>query len=101
MTAARRAKSGPGPRVPSLPDAPDFSAARCATCPPGQRHLWTSEDHADRLAARNLCRTCPVLAGCRTWALSLPAYADSAIYAGMTGAERLAAKRAAVKRQAS
>lgn len=93
--AARPGTAGQ-PYIPALPPQPvALARGRCVTCPPHLRHLWTSDSRAEREAAQRMCQACPALDGCRQWALALPGYYDSAVYGGMTGTERQAARRAA------
>lgn len=80
------------PQVPDLPYPPDLSRGRCATAPPGLRHLWTSRYAAERHAAKLICLACPVLDACREWAVKLPVK-DYGIYGGMEWADRVRAKR--------
>ena len=79
------------PPIPDIPRQPDLSAGRCATS--GHADWWTSSDHAEREMARGICRCCPLLAACREWALSALPTADSSVYAGMSGAQRIAERR--------
>lgn len=95
--ARRRVPPKPGgmPAIPSLPQPPaSLEGGVCATAPPGRRGWWTSEDYAERKAARRACLACPVLAECRAWALALPVpYADAAVYGGLLGTERRRLRR--------
>ncbi|HCU92944.1 MAG TPA: hypothetical protein DHU96_09480 [Actinobacteria bacterium] len=80
------------PVLPVLPRRPDFSAGRC--CSPGaDRGWWTSHDQREREAAIWACKSCPVLAACREWAMSSLPIADTAVYAAMTANERIQARR--------
>jgi hypothetical protein len=94
---ARRPPPKPGgkPMIPSLPQPPaSLESGVCATAPPGRRGWWTSDDYAERKAARRACLACPVLAECRSWSLTLPMPdADAAVYGGMLGAERRRLRR--------
>jgi hypothetical protein len=58
------------------------------------RPYWTSEARDERSYAAILCQRCPVQPECATWSLALP-ITDTAVYAGLSAAERLRAKRAA------
>jgi hypothetical protein len=84
------------PPIPSYPPPPDFSRGLCTTVPPRMRTWWTSSDRTEREAAARACQGCPVFTPCQTWSLALPV-TDSAIYAGMSGAERLKRKREALR----
>ncbi len=57
----------------------------------GTPNWWASRDQRERRAAIWICRSCPVLAACREWSLSLPSTDTSTIYAAMTASERIAA----------
>src|SRR5262249_54984146 len=81
---------------------PDLSAGRCqpGNHPAEMRGAWTSERPLLREAATWYCTACPVLEPCRTWALDGMAVStwsgcDTSIGAGMTRAERGAARRPA------
>jgi hypothetical protein len=64
----------------------------CATHP--QPHLWGSGDPGERLAAQRLCLSCPALAPCRAWALSLRTADDLVtVLGGQTPHERRLARR--------
>jgi WhiB family redox-sensing transcriptional regulator len=71
----------PWPNVPGMAPRPDLSLGRCTTmaCP----EWWTSRDPGEREAACHACSSCPVLAACREWSLTLP-LSDHAIYGGLT-----------------
>jgi hypothetical protein len=84
------------PRIPSYPDPPDWSRARCTTAPQGIRAYWTSDAADERAYAQALCGRCPVQPECAIWSLALPV-TDSAVYAGMSQAERLRRKRRAMR----
>jgi hypothetical protein len=76
------------PRLPPMPPAPDWSRAFCQRAPSHMRPYWTSTIPAEREAASHACRTrCPVQAECELWSLALPLN-DSAVYAGLSQAER-------------
>jgi hypothetical protein len=77
---------------PLVKPTPDLSRGLCATAPRGQRGWWTSTDPDERRAAQRACLSCPVLAACAEWSLSLPA-TDPAVYGGMLQDERLARRR--------
>jgi hypothetical protein len=47
---------------------------------------------ADRARAIHICQRCPVRPACMLWALSLP-ISDTAVWGGMSAAQRLALKR--------
>jgi hypothetical protein len=71
-------------------------ALREGTCARHPRpSLWLSpRTAAEQEAARHICRACPVLEPCLTWALSLPAAADlDVILGGLTAGERAALRR--------
>lgn len=91
---------GAVPVILDLPQQPaSLTRGLCATAPPGRRAWWTSEDPAERKAARRFCLACPALAECRAWALGLPvADADVAVYGGMLAEERRRLKRATSRR---
>jgi hypothetical protein len=84
------------PPIIDLPKPPDWSAATCQRVPFPVRAYWTSDARDERAYAATLCGRCPVLEACRTWSLALPVV-DMAIYAGMSQAERLRRKRAAMR----
>jgi hypothetical protein len=73
----------------------DLRQGICATGALPARY-WTSGDRVAREAARLACSTCPVLAACASWSLSLPG-TDAAIYGAMTVRERVAHKREAAR----
>jgi hypothetical protein len=73
------------PATAALPRMPDFSAGRCFFHP--HSDWWTSDDRNERDLARRACLSCPLLAQCAEWSLSLP-NSDAAIYGGMTSSER-------------
>jgi hypothetical protein len=81
------------PPIPDYPPPPDWSRATCTTS--GFRY-WTSDDREERAYASVLCQRCPVLDACARWSLCLPVV-DTAVYAGMSQAERLRRKRAAMR----
>jgi hypothetical protein len=58
------------------------------------RSYWTSESPAEREAAKHACKTrCPVEPECAVWSLALPLN-DSAVYAGLSQAERRRRRKA-------
>jgi hypothetical protein len=57
--------------------------------------LWTATGRAQREAACNICRACPVLALCRAWAVAAVPSSDGAVYAATGPAERARLRRAA------
>ncbi len=63
---------------PVLPHQPDLSAGKCSS-PKAKPGWWTSRDQREREAAIWACRSCPVLAACREWSLSLPV-TDMSVY---------------------
>jgi Transcription factor WhiB len=81
---------------------PELDGGRCLPSPRPRfppPDAWTSDDRQLRQAAAFACSTCPVLAACRAWVLSLPepgCKVDSGgpIVAGMDRAQRRAARRA-------
>jgi hypothetical protein len=84
------------PQIPAFPPAPDWRLGLCTTVPPRMRSWWTSSDRDEREAAARMCQGCPVQPECAGWSLALPV-TDPAVYGGMSQAERLRRKRAALR----
>lgn len=80
------------PYCPDLPRMPDFSAGRCAS-PSASPDWWTSSDPQERQAAIWACKSCPVLAACAEWSLSLPSTDTTGIFGAMTAGERVRTRR--------
>ena len=80
--------------LPPMPPAPDWDRAWCVTGPARTRGYWTSDDPAQRQAAKYMCLTrCPVQRECAVWSLALP-LSDASIYGGLSQAERRRRRRA-------
>jgi WhiB family redox-sensing transcriptional regulator len=78
-------------------DAPDWDLALCARTRPPMRGWWTSDDRAEREAARLACFSCPIRRACADWAvrtLTIDNHRpDLAIWGGMHKAERARRRR--------
>jgi hypothetical protein len=103
----RRGQSGRRPErdfpLPPMPPPPDWDRAYCTTGPPRTRGYWTSDDPAQKQAAKYMCLTrCPEVLACELWSSCLPLN-DPTVYAGMSPSERRKRRRAireAIMRQA-
>jgi hypothetical protein len=73
---------------------PALRAGLCTRHP--QPHLWTSPaSPAEREAAQHICGSCPALAECRAWSLSLRTLDDlDVILGGLTADDRARIRRA-------
>jgi Transcription factor WhiB len=69
----------PGPFIPAMPPQPAELRDGLCTRHPRPRMWESTRNPTDREAALALCHACPVLQPCRSWALSLPPYADRQI----------------------
>jgi WhiB family transcriptional regulator, redox-sensing transcriptional regulator len=70
-----------------LRPVPLLDGAACRRHP--DPDLWFSEKPAEREAARYICRSCPVLAECREWAIEAESSSGTTgIVGGMTSTER-------------
>lgn len=74
----------------ALTDRPAWMDQRgeTATCAEIDPDLWFPEKGATSREAKRLCRSCPLLAACRQWALTHPSAAAHGIWGGMTERER-------------
>jgi hypothetical protein len=62
--------------------------AELAPCAQTDPELWFPEKGGSVRVPRRLCRECPFLAACRTWALEHPHEAAHGIWGGLTVRER-------------
>ncbi|MCX4682586.1 WhiB family transcriptional regulator [Streptomyces sp. NBC_01433] len=62
--------------------------------------FWFPEQGVNAGPPKAFCRTCFVLADCRTWALANPHLAGEGIWGGMSRTERNAVRRNAMRRVA-
>lgn len=58
--------AAPETYLPTLPDFPDLPGASCASADP---EAWFPEKGGSTWAAKRICKECPVIAECLTWAL--------------------------------
>lgn len=63
-------------------------AAETAVCAQTDPELWFPEKGGSAREARRLCRSCPFLAACRSWALTNPIEAAHGIWGGLTARQR-------------
>jgi len=80
----------PAPRIPELAERlPVLDGASCLDHPYVSPDAWTGgASHRDRMLAKIICTTCPVLSACRAWALGPSGTVMPGIIGGMTEAER-------------
>lgn len=62
--------------------------AEVAPCGQTDPELWFPAKGANVNIPRRLCRTCPFLAACRTWALDHPHETEFGMWGGLTARER-------------
>lgn len=62
--------------------------AETAMCGQTDPELWFPEKGGSAREARRLCRSCPFLAACRSWALAHPAEAAHGVWGGLTARQR-------------
>lgn len=81
----------------ALTDRPAWMDRRAETavCAQTDPDLWFPDkgNWTSSRAARALCQTCPLLAACRSWALTHPDEAREGIWGGLTERERCAERR--------
>lgn len=70
--------------------APDAPTALCAEVDP---ELWHPEKGGSTRDAKRVCRRCPLIAACRTWALDHPQEARHGVWGGLSERERRALLR--------
>jgi hypothetical protein len=73
------------PAIHALAPWPGLDGALCMRHP--QPDLWSSHNRRERERAKAICASCPVLAQCLEWSLSLPC-TDATIWAGLGWYER-------------
>jgi hypothetical protein len=83
--------------VRAVPES-DWSLSACTRHP--HPDWWTDRRPSLREAARHVCAGCQILAQCAAWALTLPVI-ETAIYGGMSPAERRRRQRAEREREAA
>lgn len=87
------------PNILALPVIPEaiWAEGQCTRpdLPERLRHIWTSDDPAEREMARRACRSCSVQMICRDWALHAVPLDDPAVYGGTGPAARRRMRRTA------
>lgn len=78
-----------------LPDAAPWMDrnAPTASCAQTDPELWFPEKGSSVRVPRRLCRECPLLAACRSWALRHPHETAHGIWGGLTARERQRIRR--------
>lgn len=73
-----------------LTDGPAWMGkhAPIAPCAQTDPELWFPEKGGSTREARRLCRQCPFLAACRSWALDHPSAAGEGIWGGLSARQR-------------
>lgn len=66
-----------------------------AICSQVDPELWFAEpgEWTRTREAKRLCRTCPLIAACRAWALAHPGLAEFGVWGGLTPHERSTVRR--------
>lgn len=69
---------------------PKAPTAVCAEVDP---ELWHPEKGGSTVEPKRLCRSCPLMAACREWALAHPAETRHGVWGGLSERDRRALRR--------
>jgi hypothetical protein len=85
----------PPPHIPELAEPlPDLDGAACIDHPYLSPDAWTGgAPYADQMLAKAICRACPVLKACRSWALGPSGMNMTGIIGGLSEGDRRQIRR--------